>query len=137
MVFADFQTLAELRKTKIGLFEAEESTVSVEKIFNVYSIILVFTKMYIFALYFTTVLLLIILSQPSSIGWTVWTVTSTAAFSHCWSYMEHSDLWIRCVIYISCFLMRYANLFDFWFDKYSPWDWDQIGIRLGAKHMKI
>ena len=31
--------------------------------------------------------------------------------------------------------MRYVNLFDFLFDKYSPWDWDQIGIKLGAKHI--
>ena len=36
-------------------------------------------------------------SQHSSIAWTV---TSTAAFYHCWRYTEHSDLWIRCVVYI-------------------------------------
>ena len=35
--------------------------------------------------------------------------------------------------------MRYVNLFDFWFDKfsskYSTWDWDQIGIKLGTEHI--
>ena len=62
------------------------------------SIILVITKIYIFPLlYFTSVLLLIMRSQPSSIAWTV---TSTAAFCLCWSYKEHSDLWIRCVVNI-------------------------------------
>ena len=29
-----------------------------------------------------------------------WTETSTAVFYHCWSYRGHSDLWIRCVVYI-------------------------------------
>ena len=63
-----------------------------------YSIILVITKIYIFSLrYFASVLLFIMWRQPSSIAWTV---TSTAAFYHCSSYMEHSDLWIRCVAYI-------------------------------------
>ena len=63
----------------------------------VYSTILVTTKVYIFLLYFTSDLLLIMRSQPASIEWTV---TSTASFSHCWSYTEHSDLWIICVAYI-------------------------------------
>ena len=63
-----------------------------------YSTILVITKIYIFfLLYFTLVLLLIMRSQPASIAWTV---ISTAAFSHCWSYTEHSHLlWIRCDIF--------------------------------------
>ena len=63
-----------------------------------YSTILVITKIYIFLLlYFTLVLLLIMRSQPASIGWTV---TSTVAFYHCWSYTEHSQLlWIRCNIF--------------------------------------
>ena len=39
----------------------------------------------------------IIQSEPASIAWTV---TSTAAFYHCWKYTEHSGLWIRCVVYI-------------------------------------
>ena len=39
----------------------------------------------------------IIQSQPASIAWTV---TSTAAFYHCWKYTEHSGLWIRCVVCI-------------------------------------
>ena len=47
-----------------------------------------------FLLYFTSVLLLIMWSQSASIAWTV---TSTAAFYHCWSYTEHSDIWIRYV----------------------------------------
>ena len=37
--------------------------------------------------YFTSVLLLIMRSQPASIAWTV---PSTASFCHCWSYTEHS-----------------------------------------------
>ena len=45
-------------------------------------------------LYFTSVLILK-QSQFSSI---VWTVTSTDAFYHCWSYMKQSDLWIRFVV---------------------------------------
>ena len=64
----------------------------------VYSTILVITKIYIFhLLYLTSVLLLKMRSQPASI---TWTVKSTASFYHCWSYMEHSVLWIRCVVYI-------------------------------------
>ena len=62
----------------------------------VYSKTLVITKIYIFILYFTLVLLLIMRSQPAS---TEWTITSTAAFSHCWSYTEHSDVWLRYVSY--------------------------------------
>ena len=47
------------------------------------SITLVITEIYIFPLlYFTSVLLLIMRSQPSLIAWTV---TSTAAFYLCWS----------------------------------------------------
>ena len=63
-----------------------------------YSTILVITKIYVFfLLYFTSVLLLIMQSQPASIAWTV---TSTAGFYHCWSYTEHSHLlWIRCDIF--------------------------------------
>ena len=64
----------------------------------VYSTILVITKIYLSVLlYFTSVLLLIMRSQPASIATTV---ASTAAFYHCWSYTKHSDLWIRCVVYI-------------------------------------
>ena len=62
----------------------------------VYSKTLVITKIYIFILYFTLVLLLIMRSQPAS---TEWTITSTAAFSYCWSYTEHSDVWLRYVAY--------------------------------------
>ena len=62
----------------------------------VYSIILVIIKIYIFPLYSTSVLLLK-QSQPSS---TAWAVTSTAAFCHCWGYTKHSDLWIRFVVYV-------------------------------------
>ena len=62
------------------------------------SISLVITKIYIFPLlYFTSVLLLKMRSQASSI---TWKVTSTAAFYLCWTYTEHFDLWIRCVVYI-------------------------------------
>ena len=32
------------------------------------------------------------------------------------------------------FLIRYAYLFDECQHKYSPWDWDQIGIKLGTEH---
>ena len=64
----------------------------------VYSTILVITKVYIFLLYFTSDLLLIMRSQPASIERTV--TSTTAAFSHCWSYTEHSDLRIICVAYI-------------------------------------
>ena len=130
------------RKTKIGWFEAEHLAVTGEKNFdyqkepflepikkvlillitgepvsaNVYSTILVITKIYIFLLlYFTSVLLLIVQSQPFSFAWTV---TSTAAIYHCWSYMEHSDLWIRCVACIwywhslSLWDMRIYLIFD-------------------------
>ena len=63
---------------------------------DVYSTILVITKIYLFLLlYFASVLLLTMRSQPASITW-----TSTAAFYHCWSYREHSVFWIRCVEYI-------------------------------------
>ena len=56
----------------------------------VYSTILVITKIYIFFLiYFTSLCLLIMQSQPALIAWTV---TSTAAFYHCWSCTEHFDL---------------------------------------------
>ena len=41
--------------------------------------------------FFTSVLSLIMRSQPASIAWTG---TSTAAYYHCWSYMEHSVLYI-------------------------------------------
>ena len=56
----------------------------------VYSTILVVTELYIF-LFFTSVLLLIKRSQPFSIAWIL---MSTAAFYYCWSYMEHSALYI-------------------------------------------
>ena len=70
----------------------------IEKNVKKYSTILVITKIYVFfLLYFTSVLLLIMQSQPASIAWTV---TSTAGFYHCWSYTEHSHLlWIRCDIF--------------------------------------
>ena len=61
----------------------------------VYSTILVIKKIS-FLLYFTSVLLLKMWSQPASIAWTV---TTTATFYYCWNYTEHSDFWIRCVIY--------------------------------------
>ena len=57
----------------------------------VYSTNLVITKIYTFRLYITSVLLLIMWGQPA---WIVWMVTSTAEFSHCWSYIEHADLWV-------------------------------------------
>ena len=64
----------------------------------VYSTILVIAKIYIFLfLHFTSGLLLIMLSQSASIAWKV---TSTAALYHCWSSTEHSDLWIKCIVYI-------------------------------------
>ena len=65
----------------------------------VYSTISVITKIYIFLLYFQSVSLMIMRSQPASISWTV---TSTGAFYHCWSYTDHSVLWIRCVVCIWC-----------------------------------
>ena len=52
---------------------------------------------YIYLLYFISVSLMIMRNQPAS---TSWTVTSTAAYYHCWSYTLHSVLWIRCVVYI-------------------------------------
>ena len=53
-----------------------------------YNIILVITKIYIFLLlYFALVLLLIMRSQPASIAWTI---TSTTAFYHKWSYTEEN-----------------------------------------------
>ena len=49
----------------------------------VYTTIFVITKIYLFLLiYFTSVFLLIMRSQPASIAWTV---TSTAPFYHCWN----------------------------------------------------
>ena len=67
--------------------------------YYVYNTILVITKIYIFLpLYFTSVLWLIIRRQPAS---NAWTVTSTTAFYHCWSYTEYSNLWSKCVAYIS------------------------------------
>ena len=44
-----------------------------------------------FIYFFLFVLLQFMQSQPASI---TWTVTSTAAFYDCWSFTEHSDLWI-------------------------------------------
>ena len=52
----------------------------------VYDTIVVITKIYIFLLYFTLVLLLIMRSRPASIGWTV---TFAAAPYHCCSYTEY------------------------------------------------
>ena len=85
----------------------------------VYRTILVITKTYIILLLsFTSILLFIMRSQSASIAGTV---TSTASFCYCWSYMDHSVLWIECVIiYLisaNFFLVRYTSLFDFWFDK--------------------
>ena len=58
----------------------------------VYSTILVITKIYVLILpYFTSVLIEIIRSQPTSIAWIV---TSTAAFYHHWNFTEHSMLYI-------------------------------------------
>ena len=57
---------------------------------------LVITKICIFPVYVTSVLLLKMRSQPGS----AWTVTSTAPFYHCWSYTEHFHLWISNVVYI-------------------------------------
>ena len=68
-----------------------------------YSTILVITKIYKFLLlYFTPGLLLIMWSKSVSI---VWTVTSTAALYHCWSYREHSDLWTRCIYIFDIYSM--------------------------------
>ena len=135
---------AQLKKTKIGRFEAEEVAVTGEKLFclsqkerflepiekNPYivnywwaevsnyicSTILVITKIYIFLLYFTSVLLLIMRSQPASIAQTL---TSTAAFYHCWSYTEYYDLWISALyifdINIVC-LYEICEFIWFWFD---------------------
>ena len=57
----------------------------------------VITKIYVFLLYFASVSLLIMRSQPALIAWTV---RSTAAFCHCWSHTEYSDLWIGRVVCI-------------------------------------
>ena len=103
-------TFRQLKKNKIGWFEAEKlaaavwwgdfSIISRGNVFgadqkkslfrykywwasisnHVYNTILVITKIYIFLLYFPLVLLLILRSQPTSTGWTL---TSTAAFYHC------------------------------------------------------
>ena len=85
----------------------------------VYSTILVITKIYMFLLlYFISVLLLIMRSQAASIA-IAWTVTSTGAFCHCWSYMKHSDLWITCVVDIwyqhslALWNIRIYLIFDF------------------------
>ena len=53
---------------------------------DVYDTIVVITKIYIFLLYFTLVLLLIMRSQPASIGWTV---TFAAVPYYCCSYTEY------------------------------------------------
>ena len=64
----------------------------------IYSTSLVITKMHIFILlYFNSVLLLIMRSQPASMSWSL---IFEATFYHCWSFTEHSVLWIRCVVYI-------------------------------------
>ena len=56
------------------------------------STILVITEIYIYiSPFLTSVLLLIMRSQPTSIAWTG---TSTAAIYNCWSYIEHSVLYI-------------------------------------------
>ena len=75
---------------------------------QVYSTILVIIKIYIFLLYFTSVLVLIMRSQPASI---TWTVTSTAAFYHCWSYTEHYDSWISA---LSIFDINIVCLYEIW-----------------------
>ena len=105
-------TSGQLRETKISWFKAGKLTVTWEKEFSllslkerfleqieknpyianywwtcfsnyVYGTILIILKIYAFLLlYFTTGLLLILPSQPASFAWTV---TSTAAFYHCWS----------------------------------------------------
>ena len=75
---------------------------------QVYSTILVIIKIYIFLLYFTSVLVLIMRSQPASI---TWTVKSTAAFYHCWSYTEHYDSWISA---LSIFDINIVCLYEIW-----------------------
>ena len=55
------------------------------------------SQRFIYFFFFILLQLLIMRSQPASVAWTV---TSAAAFYHCWSYTEHSVLWIRCVVYI-------------------------------------
>ena len=87
-----------------------ESIVKNPYIVNVNSTVLVITKIYIFLLlYFTSVLLLIMQSKTTS---PAWTVTSKAAFYHCWSYTEHCDLWIRCA---ACIWYHHSlPLWDMW-----------------------
>ena len=74
----------------------------------VYDTVSVITKIYIFLLYFVSVSLLIMQSQPASIAWTV---TSAVAFYHCWSY-AHSVLWIRGVVYIWYIVVHNLSLWD-------------------------
>ena len=62
----------------------------------VYSIILVITKIYIPSSLFH--FSFIIEAKPTFFDRL--NSTSTAPFHHCWSYMKHSDLWIRFVAYI-------------------------------------
>ena len=133
LVFVDFRTLPDnsvdskqiffsrLSQKKKFLEPMEKNPYIVNCWWNcvsnyVYSTILVITKVYIFLLvYFTSALLLIMRSQSSSIAWTV---TSTTALYHCWSYTKHSDLWIRCIAYIwylhslSIWDMRIYLIFD-------------------------
>ena len=106
-----------------------------------YSIILVIAKIYIFPLLCFTLVLLLKQSQPCSIAWTV---TSTAAFCHCWSYMKHSDLWIIFVVYIwywHSFPYEICKFIWLIFDlinlneKYSPWDQDSIFVKLGTDYI--
>ena len=69
------------------------------------------------SLYFTSVSLLIMRSQSASIAWAV---KSTAAFCRCSSYGTFCFMnWMCCIYLILAWfvLMRYANLFELWFDK--------------------
>ena len=82
------------RKKSLSRFNYWQATISS----CIYSTMLVIRKIYIFLpLYFNSVFLLIMWSQPASMAWTV---TSAAAFYCYWSYREHSVLLIRCVGHI-------------------------------------
>ena len=79
------------------------------------SIILVIAKIYIYSSLFH--FSFVIEAKPTFLDCVSSNIYS---FYHCLSYTKHSDLWIRFVAYIwfnIVFLMRCANLFDFWFGK--------------------
>ena len=62
----------------------------------VYNNLSVITKMYIFLLYFSLVLLSITQSEPTLI---TWTVTSRAVFKILY-ITRNMNLWIRCIVFI-------------------------------------